>query len=119
MTGTPDHITITVDEEALRKQVASIIQDEKREASMALRRAADALDPDWWREHERFQEIHYRGKFEADSRKAIADEVRRHCTLPTPLPVGTDATVYAVADWIENPPAWVTDQTTRTQPEES
>lgn len=45
---------------------------------------------------------------DAEMRKTIAEQVRRNCTLPWPLPVGTDATVYAVADWIENPPEWVT-----------
>ena len=44
---------------------------------------------------------------DAELRQTIANQVRRNCTLPWPLPVGTDATVYAVADWIENPPEWV------------
>jgi hypothetical protein len=61
MAKTPDHITITVDEVALRAQIDRIVQESTREASMALRRAADALDPNfmdrflaankaWWRE---------------------------------------------------------------------
>ena len=47
---------------------------------------------------------------EATTRKAIADAVRHHCTLtPNPMsgPYPLDATVQAVADWIENPPEWV------------
>lgn len=44
----------------------------------------------------------------ADERKKIATQVRNNCTLPWPLPVGTDPTIRAVADWIENPPEWVT-----------
>lgn len=52
---------------------------------------------------------------EDEWRKIIADQVRRHCTLPWPLPVGTDATVSAVADWIEHPPAWVTGHTDRSE----
>lgn len=40
-------------------------------------------------------------------RKAIADQVRANCT-PTSeaYEKGGDVLVYAVADWIENPPEW-------------
>jgi hypothetical protein len=62
----PDHITITVDEEALRKQIGGIVHDEMKEASLALRRAADALDPEWPKEHQAWLENHLRAKWEAE-----------------------------------------------------
>lgn len=44
---------------------------------------------------------------EAAWRKAIADQVRRNCTLPSAvLHGGGDQIVYGVCDWIENPPEW-------------
>lgn len=46
---------------------------------------------------------------ETEWRKAIADQIRRNCTLPSPAPgepYPRDADVRAVADWIENPPEW-------------
>lgn len=40
-------------------------------------------------------------------RKAIADQVRANCTPSSEAySKGGDALVYAVADWIENPPEW-------------
>ncbi len=40
-------------------------------------------------------------------RKAIADQVRRNCTPSSEAySKGGDFLVYAVADWIENPPEW-------------
>ncbi|MHC9046792.1 hypothetical protein ACYX8G_19580 [Microbacterium saperdae] len=42
-------------------------------------------------------------------RQQIADQVRRHCTPPAAAYAkGGDTLVAAVADWIENPEAWVT-----------
>jgi len=44
---------------------------------------------------------------EAAWRKAIADQVRRNCTPSgDAYQKGGDYLVYAVADWIENPPEW-------------
>ena len=44
---------------------------------------------------------------EAAWRKAIADQVRRNCTPSgDAYQQGGDYLVYAVADWIENPPEW-------------
>ena len=40
-------IDIRIDEDALKKQVESAITDALRDASMKLRFAADALDPDY------------------------------------------------------------------------
>lgn len=65
MATTPDHITITVDEEALRRQIHGIIQQEVKEFSYALRRAADALDP----EYATWLENHLRAKWEAEQVK--------------------------------------------------
>lgn len=46
---------------------------------------------------------------EAAWRKAIADQVRRNCTLDWDrMQKGGDHIVYGVADWIENPPEWST-----------
>lgn len=51
----------------------------------------------------------------ADERRRIADQVRRNCTLPSArdsegriVRHHRDDTIAAVADWIENPPEWVT-----------
>ena len=44
---------------------------------------------------------------EAEWRKVIADQVRRNCTPSTEAyQAGGDKLIYAVADWIENPPEW-------------
>jgi hypothetical protein len=44
---------------------------------------------------------------ETEWRKAIADQVRLNCTPPgEAYDKGGDALIYAVADWIENPPEW-------------
>lgn len=44
---------------------------------------------------------------EAAWRKAIADQVRRNCTPSNEAyQRGGDTMIYAVADWIENPPDW-------------
>lgn len=46
---------------------------------------------------------------EVDQRKIIADQIRRSCTVPSEAALaGGDRIVYAVADWVENPPEWVT-----------
>lgn len=50
MTATPDHITITVDEEALREQVRKVIQSEFIEMGRRLRFAADIFDPGFLQE---------------------------------------------------------------------
>jgi hypothetical protein len=47
MSAAPDHITITVDEKALREQVRGIINNEMREMALKLRHAADVLDPEF------------------------------------------------------------------------
>ena len=40
-------------------------------------------------------------------RKAIADQVRRNCTPSSEAySKGGDSLIYAVCDWIENPPDW-------------
>lgn len=40
-------------------------------------------------------------------RRAIVEQVRRHCTPSSEAYArGGDHMVFAVADWIENPPAW-------------
>lgn len=45
------NITITIDEDALRRQVADVVDEGMREAAAALRRAADGLDGGaFWRE---------------------------------------------------------------------
>jgi hypothetical protein len=37
----------------------------------------------------------------------IAEKIRASCTVPSEVAIsGGDAIVYAVADWIENPPEW-------------
>ncbi|WP_204359854.1 hypothetical protein [Microbacterium sp. PM5] len=52
MPETPD-IKITIDQDALREQVAEPIRTVMREAAMQLRLAADDLDGGaWWREHQ-------------------------------------------------------------------
>lgn len=66
MADTPDHITITVDEDALRKQIQGIIGEELRAASFGLRRAADTLDPNWMVEHSDWLEAELRKKWEAE-----------------------------------------------------
>lgn len=38
----------------------------------------------------------------------IATAIRRHCTAPSELIGQTDPLLAFVADWIENPPDWVT-----------
>jgi hypothetical protein len=44
---------------------------------------------------------------EQEWRKAIADQVRRNCTPSSEAySKGGDFLIYAVADWIENPPEW-------------
>lgn len=44
---------------------------------------------------------------ESEWRKAIADQVRRNCSPShEAYQKGGDALIYAVADWIEHPPAW-------------
>lgn len=45
MAQTPDHINITIDEDALRKQVQEVVDEALKEASLKLRLAADALNP--------------------------------------------------------------------------
>ena len=66
-------------------------------------------------EHEEF----YRGKMAdlnakhddaviARTAADIVTKVRANCTLPSELVLkGGDQIIYAVADWIENPPEWV------------
>ncbi|KTS90685.1 hypothetical protein NS183_07840 [Microbacterium testaceum] len=45
----------------------------------------------------------------AAERKDIAEQVRRNCTPPWEAVIsGSDAVVAAVAEWIANPPEWVT-----------
>lgn len=40
-------------------------------------------------------------------RKAIADQARRNCTPSSEAyTAGGDTLIYAVLDWIENPPEW-------------
>lgn len=51
---------------------------------------------------------------EHEWRAAIAEQVRRNCKLDWGTDKkGGDALVYAVADWIENPPGWSSLPTTR------
>lgn len=56
MATTPNHITIQVDEDALRKQVEEAIEKVLQEMSMRLRFAADHLDKSEWING--FNEIH-------------------------------------------------------------
>lgn len=56
MAATPNHITIQVDEEALREQLETIIQKALEEMSMRMRFAADALDKSKWLDE--FHEFH-------------------------------------------------------------
>lgn len=72
MAETPPNITITVDEGALRAQVQRVITEEVKVAAMALRRAADALDPDWMAEHNAWMEQHHRAKWEAEREPGAA-----------------------------------------------
>lgn len=47
-------------------------------------------------------------------RKRIAEQIRRNCTLDwEAVKKGGDTLVYAVADWVENPPAWSALPTTK------
>lgn len=40
--------------------------------------------------------------------ESIVASIRQNCTPPSEvLLAGGDALVYAVADWVENPPEWV------------
>lgn len=40
--------------------------------------------------------------------KTIVADIRAHCTLDYELVLkGGDAVIYAVADWIDNPPEWI------------
>lgn len=64
--ATPEPISIQIDPEALRKQVQGVIGQELREASMHLRRAADALDPEFMPEHNAHMETYFRQKWEAE-----------------------------------------------------
>jgi hypothetical protein len=44
----------------------------------------------------------------SEQRRAIAETVRRNCTPSSEAyAAGGDRLIYAVADWIENPPEWV------------
>ena len=47
----------------------------------------------------------------------IATAIRRNCTAPSDLIGKTDALVAFVADWIENPPAWVNVSYRNAEPE--
>ena len=47
MVATSDHITIKVDEEALKAQIDAVIAEALKEASLKLRWAADVLDPEF------------------------------------------------------------------------
>lgn len=73
MAEAPNNITITVDEAALRDQVQRVIAEEIRTASYALRRAADALDPEWHREQAAWVEEHFRAKWEAERANPTPD----------------------------------------------
>lgn len=64
--ATSEPINIQIDAEALRKQVQGVIQEELREMSMRLRRAADALHPEFMSEHNAHMEIYFRTKWEAE-----------------------------------------------------
>lgn len=45
-----------------------------------------------------------------EERALIVREVRNHCTPSSvAYAAGGDSLIYAVADWIENPPEWVTE----------
>lgn len=74
MATTPDHITITVDEGALREQVQGIVNQELIAASWRLRAAADALYPGFHDEQDKWQEseIERRVKVVLDLEKAEA-----------------------------------------------
>jgi hypothetical protein len=51
MVAMPDrHITIKVDEEALKAQIDAVIEEALKEASLKLRWAADALDTKFYDE---------------------------------------------------------------------
>jgi len=40
--------------------------------------------------------------------ESIVTSIRASCTVPSEVAVkGGDLIVYAVADWVENPPEWV------------
>lgn len=62
----PDHITITVDENALRAQVQKVVEEELVAASWALRRAADQLDPAFLENHRKWQEEETTRRAEAE-----------------------------------------------------
>lgn len=66
MAVTPDHITITVDEKALREQVQTVVTQAMREASWSLRRAADTLDPEFMPTHLKVVEASFRKQWEAE-----------------------------------------------------
>lgn len=55
-----------------------------------------------------YQGLTFRGQADAVL-ASVADAVRRSCTpSQEAYTAGGDRLVYAVADWIENPPEWVT-----------
>lgn len=98
--------------------------DEIRELVTEARAAADRYDAQIpvpavdfvEREAGRVLQVHLRRVADAleatlpapQEREVIALQVRRHCTLTLPDgSVPSDATIQAVADWIENPPEWV------------
>jgi hypothetical protein len=73
MAQTPDHINITIDQDALRKQVQAAIGEALNDASMKLRLAADALNPGFMEK-----------AFEDNARYAVERERERVRTPSTP-----------------------------------
>lgn len=69
MAETPDHITITVDEVALRKQIDGIVQECLQAASWKLRQAADNLEPDFMKNLMEEQKTYWRKEWDAEQAK--------------------------------------------------
>lgn len=82
MADTPE-IRVTIDQDALRRQIGGSVQEVINEAAMKLRHAADALDGGaWWRDREAYMEKAIAEAREAGRRSADAEIERLVRLLP-------------------------------------
>lgn len=73
----PQSIKIQIDEEALRQQVETSLQEATESAAMRLRSAADVLDGGRWiTEFEKFQEQRMRDEYARGRADAVAEAKR-------------------------------------------